>query len=211
MPLIRSNDYHDFVIKDGEFIGEFEQMYQQVGDPWGCGGQAGVLKNDLLVTLAGHVGGHKVLDIGCGLGTLTNRLQNALPAAEWYACDISPTAAAKAARDNPAVHFLALDVCKSDFPFMPGSFDLIIMSEVLWYILPFLDTVLARIRELLSKDSNFLVMQYFLAPEEQKYGNGIVAGPRDFTMFLERAGFKLEREIFLGAVPPNDVLFWSRS
>ena len=31
---ITSKDYHDYVIKDGNFIGEFEQMYQNVDDPW---------------------------------------------------------------------------------------------------------------------------------------------------------------------------------
>lgn len=26
--------YQDFVIRDGLFIGEFEEMYQRVDDPW---------------------------------------------------------------------------------------------------------------------------------------------------------------------------------
>ena len=31
---MKSVKYQDFVIKDGEFVGEFEEMYQQVEDPW---------------------------------------------------------------------------------------------------------------------------------------------------------------------------------
>jgi|TARA_B100000315_G_scaffold178802_1_gene167474 hypothetical protein len=32
---IKSDDYHDYVIKDGRLIGEFEQMYKNSRDiPW---------------------------------------------------------------------------------------------------------------------------------------------------------------------------------
>jgi hypothetical protein len=35
MVNINSNDYHDFVIKDGRLVGEFEQMYVKSSDiPW---------------------------------------------------------------------------------------------------------------------------------------------------------------------------------
>lgn len=29
-----SKDYHDYVIKNGGFIGKFEEMYQNIEDPW---------------------------------------------------------------------------------------------------------------------------------------------------------------------------------
>lgn len=28
------SDYHDYVFKDGKFVGAFEEMYRNVGDPW---------------------------------------------------------------------------------------------------------------------------------------------------------------------------------
>lgn len=28
-------NYHDFVIKDGVFVGKFEEMYKSFDDPWG--------------------------------------------------------------------------------------------------------------------------------------------------------------------------------
>ena len=31
---IDSNDYHDYVIKDGRLVGEFENMYQNCDNPW---------------------------------------------------------------------------------------------------------------------------------------------------------------------------------
>lgn len=76
MPVIRSSDYHDYVIKDGKFIGEFEQMYQHVADPWRCVEEADAFKNQLLLGAVRHVEGDvkRALDIGCGLGALTTRL-----------------------------------------------------------------------------------------------------------------------------------------
>lgn len=32
--LIKKKHYQDFVIKDGQFIGQFEKMYQKFKDPW---------------------------------------------------------------------------------------------------------------------------------------------------------------------------------
>lgn len=29
-----SKDYHDYMIKDGKFIGKFEERYQNCEDPW---------------------------------------------------------------------------------------------------------------------------------------------------------------------------------
>ena len=34
MKRMNSKDYHDYVFKDGKFIGAFEEMYQNVEDPW---------------------------------------------------------------------------------------------------------------------------------------------------------------------------------
>ena len=35
MPIIHSEDYHDYVFKNGKLVGEMEQMYQKSKDiPW---------------------------------------------------------------------------------------------------------------------------------------------------------------------------------
>jgi hypothetical protein len=34
---INSDNYRDYVIKDGKFIGAFEEMYQNIEDPWNHG------------------------------------------------------------------------------------------------------------------------------------------------------------------------------
>ena len=59
--------YQDFVIKNGEFIGRFEEMYQQFEDPWEQSTRElycyektiglEIIKNNNL---------NKVLELGCG-------------------------------------------------------------------------------------------------------------------------------------------------
>src|SRR5688572_29522239 len=102
---IASSDYHDYVIKDGRFIGAFDAMYRHVADPWHCTGEAHSFKNDLLLGAVMHLRGgvRRALDVGCGLGALTARLRTTAPDTEWHACDVSPTAVEKASGAVPGV------------------------------------------------------------------------------------------------------------
>src|SRR5207247_9822698 len=101
VPVIRSSDYHDFVIKEGRFIGEFEQMYEQVADPWHCVAEVGAFKNVLLLAAVTQVRAEvrRALDVGCGLGGLTARLRQVAPRAGWHACDGSRSAVDRAGGD----------------------------------------------------------------------------------------------------------------
>lgn len=212
MPVIRSSDYHDYVIKDGRFIGEFEQMYQHVADPWRCVEQTGAFKNDLLIGSLRHVGGQvkRALDVGCGLGALTERLRQALPWAEWHACDVSPTAVERASRDYPLARFFVHDLsCPETLPFEPDSLDLITMAEVMWYVLPHLSSILGQFHRLLRPGGHLMVLQYFLPPEEQQYGKEVVASPNDLLRFARQAGLEIRHEVYVGERPPQDLLLWA--
>ena len=58
--------YQDYVIKDGVFIGKFEEMYRDVPDPWGCVEKAGALPNRLLLSLLSEYSPCvRMLDVGC--------------------------------------------------------------------------------------------------------------------------------------------------
>lgn len=209
MGKIVSRDYHDYVIKDGRFIGEFDQMYRNVEDPWRCVAEAHSFKNDLLLGAVTHLspGVRRALDVGCGLGALTRRLKEAARAAEWHACDVSPSAVEKAQAVLPDVRVFVQDLARpAELPFEPASLDLITMAEVMWYILPHLSAVLARFHTLLRPGGQLLMLQYFLKPEDQTYGKQIVAGPHDLLRYLREAGFEIVQEAYLGAPPPQGLL-----
>ncbi|HEY6162339.1 MAG TPA: hypothetical protein VI112_13995 [Bacteroidia bacterium] len=104
-------DYHDYVIRDGKYIGKFEEMYKTFDDPWMQSQQpnkysrsAGIhhLKNHYITS---------VLECGCGLGYY----------AEWIyretgiipkSIDISPSAIEKAKKIFPHLDFELADVTK---------------------------------------------------------------------------------------------------
>jgi len=211
VPVIRSSDYHDFVIKEGRFIGEFEQMYEQVADPWHCVAEVGAFKNVLLLAAVTQVRAEvrRALDVGCGLGALTARLRQAAPLAEWHACDVSRTAIDRAERDYPGIRFFVYDLGQIDrIPFERGSLDLITMAEVVWYVLPHLAAILTRFFGLLRPGGHLMLLQYFLAPEQQQYGKEIVAAPGELIRLLAEAGFQIREQAYLGAQPPQSLLLW---
>lgn len=92
---IKSKDYHDYVIKDGRFIGAFEEMYQNIDDPWHHG-DATSIQYDLDLYLIGRFRicerGGLVLDMGCGKGAFTARLKQQMPNVHILGVDVAPTA-----------------------------------------------------------------------------------------------------------------------
>jgi len=212
MSIIKSEDYHDFVIKDGKFIGEFEQMYQQVDDPWGCAEGVGALKNDLLLAAVNHLGQEvkRALDVGCGLGALTARLRKAAPFAEWRACDVSTTAVESAAHHHQGINFFQHDLNSAEvLPGAPATLDLITMAELMWYVLPSLTGILRQFHGALRPGGHFLVLQYFLAPDEQQYGREVVGSPDDLINLVIAAGFQIRQEIYIGRGPSRELLLWA--
>lgn len=215
MPEIDSQDYHDFVIKDGKFIGEFEQMYQKIDDPWGTIQNVHSLKNDLLLCLIAHLSSRseitRAFHAGCALGALTARVRDTLGrGVEIYGCDISKTAIRKAAAQHSGIHFFVHDLSLiEDMPFSPGFFDLILMAETMWYVLPWLDKIFRGFRVLLRPGGHLVIQQYFLQPGEQTYGNEIVEKPEDLLRFVVKAGFEVQHQIHLNPVQNHCYLVWA--
>ena len=134
-----------------------------------------------------------VLDAGCGKGLFTGFLAEAL-VAEIHACDVSETAVAQARQrlDSPRLHFFAFDLNRyEELPFDNKTFDLIVLAQTVWCVLPNLESILNRFRSLLTDVGAIMVSQNFLPPGKQQYGREIVAGPGDLLAMLERTGFRV--------------------
>lgn len=213
MPTFESPDYRDYFIKDGRFIGEFEQMYQHVDDPWFCVEKRRSLYNDLLIAVVKHAAPEcaRVLEAGCGLGALAARMHEAMPLAEILACDVSPTAIDKARGRYPGINFFVQDLAAlSECPIERGSVDAISLSQVLWCVLPCMRDVLRQFHELLAPGGVLAVLQQFYDPETQQYGKGIVEEPDDFLNWVRDAGFDLEHEIYVNRQRPLNLVLAAR-
>lgn len=213
--VIDSADYHDYFIKDGQFIGEFEQMYRNIEDPHHCVALAGRLDNDLLLTIAEHVRGEvrTALDIGCGLGKLTHRFQQKLPGAVVHACDISETAVSKAQAAYPECRFFVHTLGEKPLPFADGSLDLIQMAQVVWCILEVLQPVCDDLFRALRPGGHLAIQNGFYPSSDQKYGGDIVGSTRDLNGFLTRSGFDVRTEIHINprdeANRPTNSVIWA--
>jgi SAM-dependent methyltransferase len=168
--------YQDFVIKDGQLVGDFEGLYKTFDDPWyqsQTGHQRDTRRQiaiNWMHRLRADNGVHRVLELGCGFGHLTDKLrQDGFSA---VGADISKTAIDKAQEINPSSVFIHASI--ADFDVLAAfSPDVFLMAEITWYILDDLDSFLSRCREYASSRQRPTYLIHLLttyAPGVQKYG-----------------------------------------
>ncbi len=149
--------------------GAFESVYGDDGDPWASGDaryRYQRRKYQVLVSLlppARRYG--RVLDLGCGLGAMARLLAGRADAV--LGMDVALAAVEQArslSADLAHVSFEQGDVL--DLPrALDGSFDLIVISDVLYYLLPLSDAVLKalamRMADLLTPGGICLLANHF--------------------------------------------------
>ncbi len=166
--------YQDLVIKDGKFIGKFEEMYQKFSDPWN------VLKNSKLDSSLNYkiiyLYCNKLkqkkklttLEIGCGYPQISNQLlKNGF---KVYGTDISETVIRKSKKKYPKLknnlfvsNFLNFSFYEKLNP------DIIILSDITWYILPELKKFIKWYRSL-KKEVYLIHSLSVFGKKKQKYG-----------------------------------------
>lgn len=113
----------------------FDRLYEAEADPWGFATSPyEQAKYDHTLASIGpdQVGVGSVLEVGCSIGVLTARLADRADRVD--ALDVSPAAVTRArarTADRPGVH-VAVGAMPEDLP--PGPYDLIVCSEVLYYL-----------------------------------------------------------------------------
>ena len=161
----------------------FEKLYASDPDPWrfATSDYEREKYDATLAALAGRQYG-SAFEIGCSIGVLTQRL--AAHCTHLLAVDVAEDALAKArtrCADLPAVTFAKLQIPRQ---WPPGQFDLILFSEVLYYLS---ETDLAEIarltREALNPAGTVLLVHY--TPET----NYPLTGDAAATLFIEQTGF----------------------
>lgn len=159
--------YQDYVILNGNFVGDFETMYQNIEDPWEQSArEAFASEKAVCLNLIQRYQCKRVVEFGSGLGYFTNRIAKVAPSV--VGIEVSPTAVAKAKQISPHLTFQ-----NSSFPdieflreFRP---DCIVMAEITWYVLDDLKLFLKFLADEMPEVLLIhLLMTY--APGEQKYG-----------------------------------------
>lgn len=162
--------YQDYVIKDGAFIGEFEEMYKDYDDPWEqTAKEEWASEKAIALNFIKKMNAKKVMEMGCGLGHFTKKI--AALGVDVLGIDISRTAIDKAKSKHPQCKFVVGDILDYEIyrKFKP---DMIIMSEITWYVLDKLARFIQFVK--LEYPDAYLIHLLTTYPESrQTYGKDI--------------------------------------
>lgn len=182
---ISSDDYHDFVIKDGTLIGEFEQMYQKSKDiPWHQDKQENWLDIRLAIEILKEYSPFdNITDFGCGLGYFLNLLKRNLGTQQCKVVgyDISKTCCEKAKQKFPDFEFKGLDLMTDNKkvynPRETQSNNLFAIRGTLWYVFPKMEKVVGNIAYMTQGKDLLLVSQNFPPLENKFVGKNVIPEP----------------------------------
>lgn len=160
------NNYQDFFLKDGEYVGKYEEMYQMCNDPWN---QSWINEfstvHAVLINNLQKLKTKKVLEVGCGLGYLTNKItKNGF---DTLGIDVSETAIKRASKLFPECSYMTADIL--DFAlYKTYKPDVIVLAEVVWYVLDKIDSFIEYIKS--EMPETFLICMLNMYGEKQQYG-----------------------------------------
>jgi 2-polyprenyl-3-methyl-5-hydroxy-6-metoxy-1,4-benzoquinol methylase len=178
-------DYHDYVIKDGMFIGKFDEMYKDIVDPW----KQSDIRNNILSHCRNaaildmvRLNVNSVVEMGCGLGYYTDFIKNSLPHINIIGVDISSTAIKKARQLFPSLNFEVgsiLDVEKY------SKYDVFLCAGLIWYILQDMDEMFKRMKKYMGGGGGYFInTMTFYAPGIQKYGCEYFTNLKEFIDYV---------------------------
>lgn len=173
-----SKDYHNYVFKDGKFIGAFEEMYRYSAEiPWHQDETAYKVFSDIDIVILRQHRYDTVLDVGCGEGYFSERLHESLlnrgGVPMVTGIDISPTAIKKAKNLFNGINFMVLDIRKEN---LNKQFDLVVCKEIMWYVFSELEQVIQNLKRMTKPDGWLYISQSF--PETNEYvGKEVIKSP----------------------------------
>jgi SAM-dependent methyltransferase len=190
-----SQDYHDYVFKNGKLLGDFEEMYRHSADiPWHQDRSAYDLCSDIDLAILRQHCYRSICDVGCGLGYFTSRLFRELVTPEGthpkvVGLDISETAVRKGQNLFTDVQFFKVDLLKENIPPHLGTFDLVVAKELIWYVCQDLEMFIINICQLGGRGTNspgyvFISQQFPLC--DQWVGQEFISSVDKLVQLLRR-------------------------
>jgi SAM-dependent methyltransferase len=171
--------YHDYVIKNGQFIGKFDEMYEKFEDPWTQKSQPNKYSRMAGIIHLRDFGITSVLECGCGLGFYADWIRkeiNVVP----KSIDISSVAIKRARTLFPDLDFEVANLV-TDLP-KYKDYQCVLFAEIIWYILP----DLPKIFDILKKDfkGKYLLVNQVFYKGTQKYGREYFTNLDEFIKYV---------------------------
>ncbi len=176
---MKAKTYHDYVIKNGKFIGKFDEMYAECKDPWMQSTQPNKYSRMAGMIHIKNFGVQSILECGCGLGYYTNWIKqevNIVP----KSIDISPVAIEKAKILFPDLDFEVADISTDLKRYL--DYECIILSEIIWYILPDLKNILQTMQD--DFRGKHLIVNQVFYKGTQKYGTEYFTNLSEFIEYV---------------------------
>ncbi len=175
---MKKNDYHNYVIKDGKLIGEFEKMYQDCPNPWPETEKD--LENNPVskrtIELIKKYKFKKLFSVGSGKGLHANWLMKNVNGLKVEGCEISRTAIDYSKKHYPKTKVVHLDI--KDFSRYDFKFDVLLLRECLWYMLEYWTDFIKTLKKKYKGKYIIIELTFY---DYQKYGREYFDGPNDLV------------------------------
>jgi SAM-dependent methyltransferase len=162
----------------------FDAIYARDPDPWDfAGSDYEHAKYRATVDALGQERARDAVEIGCSIGILTTML--APRCDRLLAVDVSQAALDQARRRVAGLPNVTVQRCRFPRDAMPGIFDLLVLSEVAYYLdTEDLGRASARIRDGLAPGGRVLLVHWLGETDYPKTGDGAVDELRLLVPFL---------------------------
>jgi len=164
----------------------FDLIYKNIQDPWGQSDisdkyylESRKKISETLDTLLKNKTNPSILEIGCGNGFSTSKLIT-MSNCKISGCDISKEAISQAKSKYPEIAFFVHNI-KNKFNHAE-KYDIILISNLLWYILKDLKVSFDNCFSNLKKDGKIIFFNAFL--KNQRYGKDIIDGLSGMENFI---------------------------
>lgn len=171
--------YHDYVIKDGKFVGKFNEMYSEFNDPWTQSVQPNKYSRMAGILHIKNFGIKSLLECGCGLGYYANWIKKETSITP-KSIDISPVAIEKAKNLFPELDFEVANISTHLLNYQ--NYDCVMLSEILWYILPDLKGIFEVLKTNFS--GKYLIINQVFYKGSQKYGTEYFTNLNELIEFV---------------------------
>ena len=198
---MKKERYQDYVIKNGKFIGEFNEMYKDFDDPWGQSQElySGDISRSSVAYYIKKYNIKSCVEFGCGLGHTLNYVHSQTKI-KFLGIDISESAIEKAKKSFPNLTF-KVDSIENVINY--SDFECIFFSQLSWYVLE--NNLLGKTFDEMKKNLSgkyFIHNLDFFKYNIQKYGNNYFTNLNEFINFCPfELIAKVEDEII-----ENDVI-----